>query len=521
VQVPDPFLKNILFRATEAVFAESRKRGVVLGFKDMGAGGIMCSTSELCDAGGYGGEIDIDKIHISMKNLPPYVIACGETQERFTWISPPEFTPTILKIYNDDFELPSVAEGACAKVIGKVTKSTDYIMRYEGKVVCNVPVNVLTQGIRYQRERKELKRDFKEPILAEPRDYNAACLSVLSHPNVASKAKIYKHYDTEVQGLAVIRPGEADAGMQAPIPGCDAGVALTVDHNPRYSRINPYLGGVNAVYEAMRNIASVGATPYGMTDCLNFGNPEVPEVFNDFVESVKGIADAANKISLKVDGKSAVPFVSGNVSFYNQSVSGKQVDPSPIISCVGFIEDYRKAVTMKLKEVGSELLLVGMRKDELGGSVYYELNNELGVNVPMVDFDKAKNQIYAVIDSIDDGAVLSCHDISDGGLLACISEMVLGGEADGMIGADINIDSELRADKMLFSETPGFIIEAKADKVERLRNFFRKYNTNIVRIGNTTNDKRLAIKLNKTQVVNLAIDDLKKAWTNGVVEALS
>jgi len=319
----------------------------------------------------------------------------------------------------------------------------------------------------------------------------------------------------------VIRPGEADAGMQAPIPGCDAGVALTVDHNPRYSRINPYLGGVNAVYEAMRNIASVGATPYGMTDCLNFGNPEVPEVFNDFVESVKGIADAANKISLKVDGKSAVPFVSGNVSFYNQSVSGKQVDPSPIISCVGFIEDYRKAVTMKLKEVGSELLLVGMRKDELGGSVYYELNNELGVNVPMVDFDKAKNQIYAVIDSIDDGAVLSCHDISDGGLLACISEMVLGGEADGMIGADINIDSELRADKMLFSETPGFIIEAKADKVERLRNFFRKYNTNIVRIGNTTNDKRLAIKLNKTQVVNLAIDDLKKAWTNGVVEALS
>src|SRR3989338_2747765 len=127
----------------------------------MGAGGIMCSTSELCDAGGFGGDIDIGKIHISMKNLPPYIIACGETQERFTWISPPSFTPTILKIYNEEFELPMVAEGAQATVIGKVTKSTDYILRHEGKVVCNVPVNILTQGIRYNRERKELKRFFK------------------------------------------------------------------------------------------------------------------------------------------------------------------------------------------------------------------------------------------------------------------------------------------------------------------------------------------------------------------------
>ncbi len=132
VQVPDPFLKNVLIRATEAVFKDARKKGVKLGFKDMGAGGIMCSSSELCESGGFGADINLDNVHISIKDLPPYITACGETQERFTWISPPEFTPTILRIYNKDFELPMVAEGAQAKAIGKVTKSSDYIFRNNG-----------------------------------------------------------------------------------------------------------------------------------------------------------------------------------------------------------------------------------------------------------------------------------------------------------------------------------------------------------------------------------------------------
>ena len=521
VQVPDPFLKNVLFRATEAVFKEARKKGITLGFKDMGAGGIMCSTSELCDAGGFGADIDLDKVHVSMKNLPPYIIGCGETQERFTWISPPEFTPTILKVYNKDFELSNVAEGAQATVIGKVTKSNDYILKHEGKIVCNVPVNILTKGIKYDREKKELKRNLKEPSLKEPDNYNQVALRILHHPNVASKAMIYKHYDTEVQGLAVIRPGEADAGIQAPIPGNKVGVALTVDHNPKYSRINPYLGGVAAVAEAMRNIAAVGAIPYGMTDCLNFGNPEVPEAFNDFVESVKGIADAANKICWKGDGKSPVPYVSGNVSFYNESITGKQIDPSPIISCVGYIEDYTKAITMKLKEVNSNLFLVGEIKDELGGSVYYDVNNEVGANIPKIDFEKEKNMIYAVVDCINDELFLSCHDISDGGLLTTVSEMILGGEADGKIGAEISIDfGDLRADKILFSESSGFVFEVKPNKIQEVESIFNSYNLKITSIGKTVNNKSLIIKKDNKQIINLPIEELKKSWTTGLVEAM-
>jgi len=405
--------------------------------------------------------------------------------------------------------LPMVAEGAQAKVIGKVTKSTDYILRNQGKIVCNVPSKVLTKGIKYERERKELKRFFKEPSLREPDDYNRAALKVLSNPNVASKAMIYKHYDTEVQGLAVIRPGEADAGLQAPIPGHKEGVALTVDHNPKYSRINPYLGGVAA------------AIPYGMTDCLNFGNPEVPEAFNDFVESVKGIADAATKICWKGDGKSPVPFVSGNVSFYNESVKGKQIDPSPIISCVGYIEDYTNAITMKLKRIGSYLFLVGERKDELGGSAYYEVNDQIGANLPKIDFEKEKNMIYTIIDCIEDGLLLSCHDISDGGMLTTISEMILGGEADGRIGAEINLDfSNLRADKILFSESSGFIFEVDERDINEVKDIFEKCNLKIIELGKTIGDDSLKISKNNKEMIKLKIDELRKAWTTGVVEAM-
>jgi len=414
-----------------------------------------------------------------------------------------------------------VAEGAKASIIGKVTKSTDYVLKHNNKMICNVPVNVLTQGIKYNREKKESKRHYKEPSLREPSDYNKTALKILSHPNVASKAMIYKHYDTEVQGLAVIRPGEADAGVQAPIPGSKAGVALSVDHNPNYSRINPYLGAVNAVAEAMRNVAAVGAIPYGMTDCLNFGNPEVAEAFNDFVESVKGLADAAKKITWKGDGKSPVAFVSGNVSFYNESVTGKQVDPSPIIACIGYMEDYTKAITMKLKEPTSTLFLVGERKDELGGSVYYDINDQIGANIPKVDFEKEKNRVYAVIDCIDSGLFLSCHDISDGGLLTTVSEMILGGEADGKIGAEINLDfTNLIANEILFSESPGFVFEVNEKNISNVKEIFDRYNIKLIELGKTTDNKSLTINKENKKIIDLEIEKLEEAWTNSLVEAM-
>ena len=517
VQVPDPFLKNVLVRASETVFNEARKRKVELGFKDMGAGGIMCATSELCADAGFGADINLDDVHVSMK-LPSYMIACSETQERFAWISPPDFTKTILRIYNEDFELPNVAEGARASVVGKVKKNTDYILRHKGKVVCNAPVKVVTQGIRYEREAKKPKKEFKEPSIEEPKDYNQALLDVLYNPNVASKKVVYKHYDTEVQGLAVIRPGEADAGVQAPIPGNKIGYALSVDGNPKYGRISSYLAGINGVAECMRNVAAVGAVPYGLTDCLNYGNPEVPEAFYEFVEGVKGISDAAKNIYLK-GTKKPVPFVSGNVSFYNESATGKAVDPSAIIACVGVLEDYSKAITMQLKEENSTLFLVGDRKDELGGSVYYETRNEIGLNVPKIDFEKERNMLYAVIDCIDKMLFLSCHDISDGGFITTVSEMLLGGEAKGRIGAKIDIDfSGLRADKILFSESSGFVFEVKDENIKKVEEIFKKYNLKPIKLGKTGSDSLIVAKKGK-EIINLPIWKLKKSWSHGFADA--
>lgn len=520
VQVPDPFLKNVIVRASYAVFDEARKKGIELGFKDMGAGGIMCSTSELCSDADFGADIDLSKVNVSVENLPPYMIACSETQERFTWICPMEFTKTLLKIYNDDFELPQISMGAGAFVIGKVTKNEDYILRHNGKVVCNAPIKAVTQGIKYDRQKKAPKRIFKEPNLEEPKDYSKVLLSVLSHPNVASKAKAYRHYDTNVMGNQIIETGYADAGVIKAVDNSSFGVALKTDCNPRHCRIDPYWGAVNAVAESMRNVAAVGAVPSALTDCLNYGNPEKPEAFYDFYEGVKGIADAAKNLYQK-GTTYPVPVISGNVSFYNESASGKAIDPSPMIACIGILKDYSKAITMKLKKENSTLFLVGDRKDELGGSVYYEINDELGAVIPIIDFEKERNMIYAVVDAINAGLLLSCHDISDGGLATTISEMILGGEADGEIGAEINLDfSNLRNDKTLFSETSGFVFEAEEKNIQRLHNLFKFYKLNLVNLGKTTNEKNLVINNKNKKIINLAISKLKDSWTTGFVEAL-
>jgi len=520
VQVPDPFLKNVLIRATYEVFKEAKQQNVKLGFKDLGAGGIMCSSSELCSDAEYGAEINLDDVNTSVKNLPPYVIFCSETQERFTWICPKKFTRSLLKIYNEDFALSTIADNAKAVVIGKVTKNQDYKIRHKGKIVCNVPIKAVTKGIRYQRPFKEPIRNFSEPKLDEPKDYNEISLKILSHPNIASREKCYKHYDRNVMGNTIIESGQADAGLLRVLRGSKYGIALSVDSNPKYGRINPYLGAVNAVAESMRNVAAVGAVPAALTDCLNYGNPEKPEQFFEFVEGVKGIKAAAENLYLKRT-KNPVPIVSGNVSFYNESTNGKAIAPSAIIACIGVMKNYETAINMKIKKANTNLFLVGNRKDELGGSVYYELNNMLGLNVPDIDFKQHRNMVYAVIDCIENYLFLSCHDISDGGMFTTIAEMILGGNADGKIGAEIKFNYPyLRNDKLLFSESPGFVFEVEDKNVKKVQSIFNNYNLNIHNLGKTTNKSSLKIINSGKNIIDLSIEKMKKAWTTGFVEAL-
>ena len=525
VQIPDPFLKNVLFKANDDLFKLVRESGIEIGFKDLGGGGFTCATSEMGSAGGFGMEINLDDMH-KAGDFPPEVLSIAETQERFLIVSPPELREKILKIYNEDWDLPNVYEGARASVVGKINTGDRFTVTHKGEMVCDVPIQHLTEGIRYNR--LELPRTIKvaEPDVAEPADYNQVLLQILRSPNIASREHVYRYYDTEVMGNAVIRPGEADAGLIAPVRGEKFGIALAVDSNPFYGRISPYWGGATAVAEAMRNVAAIGAVPSTLTDCLNYGNPEKPEAFWEFREGVKGLAESCKKLYLKgyEAQQQAVPIVSGNVSFYNESPQGS-VDPSPVVACVGIMKDFSKAITMDLKKAGDKLFLIGPRFDELGGSEYYRtIFGETGANVPIVRFDLERNMIYAVIDAIEEGLLAAAHDISNGGLAASLSEMALTRPARFGLELDLDCvqggDMGMRTDKLLFSESSGFVLEAKAGSEARLVELLKSYSLEPMQIGIVTGKRRIVMSRAGECVADLDLDEARNAWTAGLVEAM-
>jgi phosphoribosylformylglycinamidine synthase len=525
VQIPDPFLKNVLFKANDDLFKLVRESGVEIGFKDLGGGGFTCATSEMGSSGGFGMEINLDDMH-KAADFPAEVLSIAETQERFLIISPPELREKILKIYNEDWDLPNVYEGARASVVGKINTGDRFTVSYKGEMVCDVPIKHLTEGIRYNR--LELPRTIKvsEPDAAEPTDYNDVLQKILRSPNIASREHVYRYYDTEVMGSAVIRPGEADAGLIAPVRGEKFGVALAVDSNPFYGRISPYWGGATAAAEAMRNVAAIGAVPSTLTDCLNYGNPEKPEAFWEFREGVKGLAESCNKLYLKgyEDQQQPVPIVSGNVSFYNESPQGS-VDPSPVVACVGIMKDFSKAITMDLKRAGDRLFLIGPRFDELGGSEYYQtILGVTGANVPIVRFDLERNMIYAVIDAIDEGLLAAAHDISNGGLAASLCEMALTRPAKFGFELDLDrvqgCDNCMRTDKLLFSESSGFVLEAKAGSEARLMELLRRYDLEPMQIGTVTSKRRIVMSRAGECVADLDLDEARNAWMSGLVEAM-
>jgi phosphoribosylformylglycinamidine synthase len=330
---------------------------------------------------------------------------------------------------------------------------------------------------------------------------------------MATREPVFESYDKQVQGRIHTETGLADSGVMAPFNSENypeeirsVGIALSTDHNPRHGLIDPYWGGVNAVVEAMRNVAAVGATPHAISDCLCFGNPEKSHQMWEFVEGVRGVADACHAITLKDNPDHATPIIAGNVSFYNESKNGA-IPPSPIVSCLGRLKDVNKTVPAHFQKADSVLLMIGERKNELGGSVYYSLHDELGANMPKPDFEEVKNQIFPLTDCIDDGQVLSCHDIADGGIASAISEMTFGNG----IGCNVKIENDISTDKILFSETGGFVCEVSPENVESVQSVFANYGLDAIQIGSTGGDK---IQLNG--VVDILVSEAKEAWTNGL-----
>lgn len=518
VQIPDPFLKNVLLlnKANHQVRRRARELGLVVGMKDLGAGGIACATSEICAAGNFGIELDLDAVHVAEEGLPPQVILCAETQERYVWAVPPSFVAEVLDIYNHQWDLPNINPGARASVIGHATREPRFRVKHRGRVVVDADIHDVTSGIVYRRESQPRPVDEEPVALPECSHLAAALKAMLASPDLCSRQYLFSHYDHEVQGNTIIRPGEADAGVIAPLPGCLAGVALACDGNPFYGALHPYWGGANAVAEAIRNVAAVGARPVALTDCLNFGNPEVPSSFWEFREAVRGLSDAAR--NLHDDAGEPIPIISGNVSFYNQSESGQSISPSPIVAAVGVLADYSRALTMELKRPGSRLFLIGGRYNELGGSAYARIvHKERRGKVPEVRWEEERKNAWAVIALAEMGRLLAAHDISEGGLLVAATEMLLACPTDAALGLRITVPvGELRRDLWLFSESSGFLLEVTPAYVNLVKRLLSDDEIAFWDLGATDDSGRLVVEDSAGKsLLNTCVAELREVWQNG------
>ena len=512
VQEPNAFLGRHMIKASHELFKRLREIDALhrVGFKDLGAGGIACASVELADTGGYGAIIDIERIHVADRGLPPHVILCAETQERYMWVSPPDLTPLILEHYNETFALPIVSRGAAASVIGHITKEHDYIVRAGGETLGHAPAYEVTRGFLYHRELGSLPPTPIEPTLTEIGDPSAVLLRILSHENVASREPIYETYDKQVQGFTVVDAGDADSGVMRPFDDPEfpeeirqVGITLTTDRNPRQNRIDPYQGAVNAVVEAYCNTIAAGATPIALSDCLCYGNPEKPAQMRLFAEGCRGVAESSASLE--------VPVIAGNVSLYNEAGTGS-IPPSPMIAILGRLERADTALTPGFKQVGSDLLMLGDRKAELGGSIYYSLFGETGASIPQPDLDLVRSWGRFLTTCAAEGLLLSCHDISEGGIAAAIAEMAILSSGPERIGCHAVIPGDLSPERLFFSESFGFVLECDPRFTERVTNAAKECGIMPVRIGKTAATGTITLNGQLSVSVGQACD----AWHNGL-----
>jgi phosphoribosylformylglycinamidine synthase len=448
-------------------------------------------------------------------------------------------------------------------MIGTVNGSGIYRLRHHGAVVCEATSQDITSGLSYARPTILQEALRTEPVIhcqgnslhlehqGTRFETTIADMfhAMLRHPNHASKAAVIRHYDKTVIGNSFVEAGEGDSAvlmplrdLQSAVPGGShpdwnlsaaqerIGVAFAGDGNPRYGRISAYWQGVNAAVESMYNVAASGATPRALTDCLNYGNPEIPQQLAALEEGVRGISDASKAIQFEGE---CVPVISGNVSLYNSLPDGSAIPPSAIVCCIGVMPDAGKALDMQLRSPDSVLILLGERRDECGGSAYYEVLEAilklpkdalLGAAVPKPDFASVTKQMRLILSAAQSGLLRSSHDISEGGLLLALFEMtVRRRKLGGTIGIDIDLEalkSTLATDKILFSQTPGYIVEVEKSKQKELLAQAKLTGASATVMGKTTTDSLLRIARGGTLVLQEPLASLHAAWEKSLDEAL-
>lgn len=500
VQLGDPILEEPLIHAC----VESAQAGLLDGMKDLGGGGLSCVIGEMALAGGFGAEVDLERVPLKEEGLAPWEIWVSESQERMMLAVRPENVEKVLRICAL-YDVP-------ATVVGRVIPDKVCRVRYKGVVVLEMDLPFYTGGPEYVRPFRPPKgRKVPELRLPrEPKSYRSTFLDLLAAPNIASKEYVIRQYDHEVRASTVLKPlqgviGKASHGDAAVIrPRIDSwrALAIAVASTPRFTALDPFRGGASAVDEVCRNLASVGATPHSLTNCLNFGNPEKPDRLWSFREAVRGIGTTAKALG--------IPIPSGNVSFYNESALGP-CPPTPVVLGVGMIEDLRRCVTSDFKKKGNPIVLVGSTGPEFGGSEYEQLQGFEGGLPPSVDAHGLRAATDALLRAIRAETVAACHDLSHGGLAVAAAEMCLGGD----LGANLSTApmDPARWDVQLFSESNGrWLVEVEKDRYDEFIHLLESIPT--VRLG-LTGGRSLHLSQGR-QWTSLSIPSMRKAWSETI-----
>jgi phosphoribosylformylglycinamidine synthase len=500
VQVGDPFTEKLLLEACLEVMKES---ALVVGIQDMGAAGLSCSTVEMAARGGTGMEIDLGKVPLRETGMTPYEIMLSESQERMLLVATTQSEARVRAVFGK-WDLD-------AEIIGRVTTTGRVRVLSEGRVVVDLPAELLVDGApRYQRpSARPAWQDTVERLqietVPEPGDGNAALRALMVSPNLCSRESVYQVYDHMVRSNTMVRPGSDAAVIR--LKGTRRALALTVDCNSRYCYLDPAEGARLAVAEAARNLACSGAVPLGTTDCLNFGNPEKPEIMWQFERSIEGIAEACRAFE--------APIVGGNVSFYNET-EGKAIHPTPMIAMVGLLEDVKSVTTQWFKNEGDLILLLGDPEGGLGGSEYLALlhGKEAGRPAPVnLDGERSLHDLVRAVR--DSGLIASAHDCAEGGLAFTLLECCISGP-EGAVGAEISLDARGRLDALLFGEAPSrIVVSAPPESRARVEQAAQTAGVPVRLLGRVGGD-RLAITVGGSNVVDLEIVPARVAWRSAL-----
>ena len=501
VQVGDPFMEKLLMEAS----LELSKKDWLIGMQDMGAAGITCSCSEMSAKGKTGIKIDLNKVPLRELDMNAYEIMLSESQERMLVVIKYGFDRELIEIF-DKWDLNCVR-------VGEVTDTRNLEVIHNGKLVANIPTDELVLGggaPQYDMPFSEpsyIKTDnnFDINSISIADDYNKMLLSLLSAPNITSKRFVYEQYDSTVRTNTVQGPGGSAAVVR--LKGTKKGVAISTDCNGRYVYLNPRIGGAIAVAESARNVVCSGAKPIAITNCLNFGNPQDPEIYWQFREAVLGIGDMCRALDTPVTG--------GNVSFYNED-GDNAVFPTPVIGMVGYIEDIRYNTNISYSDPGDYIITLGALNGRLGGSEYlHSQHNIIKGPIPNLDINLEISVQKLTLKLIEEGLIKSAHDISDGGLAVNISESICSSPPG--IGANIDLQRKLSNDELLFGECQSVIVVSISKKnLQSVTLLAQDHDVYTQTIGLVTDTNKLRIN----ELIDIKRSDIEDSYMNSLERAL-